>query len=64
MCNECLQVPCHPRCPNADITPLLECDICGHDIYEGETIYQIDGKTICEECIEDSRTTAEGYDGF
>lgn len=27
------------------------CDLCGGEIYEGETIYEIDGKMIHEDCL-------------
>jgi len=52
MCDECHRNPCHPRCPNAIEPPVIEtCDNCNGDIHVGETYYEIDGETICEECI-------------
>lgn len=29
------------------------CDFCGGEIYEGETIYSIDGQCIHEDCLHD-----------
>ncbi len=29
------------------------CDFCGGEIYEGESIYLIDGQRIHEDCLED-----------
>lgn len=59
MCEECRATPCHPRCPNAINTPVCECEMCGYEIYEGSTIYIIEGKTYCEECIDECKTSAE-----
>lgn len=60
MCAECGYYPCHPRCPNADEPRVVcKCDVCGNDIYEGDTMYVIKDDNICEECIEDGETTAE-----
>ena len=60
MCKECLQTPCHPRCPNADGPEVFgECDGCGNEIYDGDEYYEIDGKIYCEDCIIDFRKTAE-----
>lgn len=59
MCMECRRSPCHPRCPNAVHIPVCECEQCGSEIYEGETMYVINGENICENCITDSRTYAE-----
>ena len=59
MCMECRQTPCHPRCPNATHTPVCECEQCGYDIYEGDTMYVINGKNICESCIDECKTYAE-----
>lgn len=28
-----------------------ECDICGFEIYRGETCYRVNGETICEDCL-------------
>lgn len=59
MCEECLQTPCHPRCPNAAHTAMYYCSICGTEIYEGDTMYVIEDENICEECVLDAKTTAE-----
>lgn len=29
------------------------CDECGGDLYEGDTVYKIDGDVICEDCLSD-----------
>ena len=34
------------------------CDHCGGEIYEGDTVYDIDGQRIHEDCLEDF---ARGY---
>ena len=62
MCQECRQSPCHPRCPNAVTNTICMCDVCGDEIYEGEPVYVILGKNICERCIEDARTYADFED--
>lgn len=32
--------------------PVLHCAGCGDGIYEGEEYYEIDGKTLCLNCME------------
>ena len=52
MCEFCRQIPCHPRCPNAD-EPKFDhyCPICGNGIYEGEEyIENDDGECIHYDC--------------
>ncbi len=45
--------------PPAEDPPVMECPICGAELYEGDTIYTMqDGKGhektfACEHCIED-----------
>lgn len=34
MCDECLQSPCHPRCPNADQPEYFRCAMCGMEIID------------------------------
>lgn len=36
-----------------------KCDICGEDIYEGETYYEIFDENICENCIKECRRYGE-----
>lgn len=36
------------------------CDVCGEPIYVGDDYYKIDGKDICDDCINDFRKVAEG----
>lgn len=65
MCTECLQHPCHPRCPNADEPPVVcLCENCDAEIREGETMYVISGYKFCEDCVEDGLTHAELEDDF
>lgn len=33
--------------------PKRHCDRCGEPLYEGDTIYDIDGEIICEKCLWD-----------
>ena len=46
-----------------DEPALFFCDECNGDIYEGDEIYNIDGDTICTECLADyfnwAKTTAD-----
>ena len=62
MCQECMRTPCHPRCPNADIPVLYHCENCDCEIFEGDTIYKIDGAVYCEDCIYEFKTYAERGD--
>ena len=32
------------------------CDFCGGEIYEGDTVYDIDGQRIHEDCLGDFRS--------
>lgn len=64
MCEECRMTPCHPRCPNAKNIPVCKCEMCGEEIYEGDTMYVIEGKNICESCIDECRTYAEFEDEY
>lgn len=53
MCEYCRQIPCHPRCPNAEEVIIGVCDICGDDILEGYTFYEMpDGTIVDEDCVE------------
>ena len=61
MCSVCHMNPCHPSCPNADDPPAVYyCDGCGGEIYEGDDYFEIADGKYCENCVEDSRKTAEG----
>lgn len=60
MCSLCHRTPCHPRCPNAPEPPVVHvCDQCGDPIYEGDDFYELNDEKWCEECVRDSRKTAE-----
>ena len=58
MCQECMQTPCHPRCPNASYKPVCECDMCGDDIYEDDVMYIVNDNNICERCMDECKTYA------
>lgn len=32
--------------------PIYFCDECNGDIYEGDSIFKIDGDKICEDCLD------------
>lgn len=54
MCKECLQYPCHPRCPNApEPKPVENCYRCGGGIYPEDEYAKIDGVCYCESCIDE-----------
>lgn len=59
MCEVCRQTPCCSGCPNAEPTRICICEMCGEDIYEGETMYVIDDYKYCENCIDQCKTYAE-----
>lgn len=60
MCNICHQSPCHPRCPNApDPLTVFECSDCSHEIYEGETYWELLGEQHCAYCIDEALTEVE-----
>lgn len=60
MCDICRQTPCNSRCPNAPEPPVFGiCVNCKEEILDGYDYYDIDGDIWCEECIDDSRKTAE-----
>ena len=64
MCDECLQFPCHPRCPNAPDPPAVYvCSGCGDDIHDGEDYWEIMGEQFCEKCIKEARGIAV-YDPY
>lgn len=52
MCEFCYQYPCNIACPNSDEEAVTNCDLCGTGITRGETYYTVDGKEICENCID------------
>lgn len=54
MCAVCMQMPCHPSCPNApEPKPMFRCSKCGEGIFEGDK-YFLDGNLeICEECMKE-----------
>lgn len=64
MCEECLQHPCHPRCPNAPDPPMVYvCSGCGDPILAGEDYYDLVGEQFCEGCVLEARKVAV-YDPY
>ena len=64
MCDECLQFPCHPRCPNAPDPPAVYvCSGCGDDIHDGEDYWEVMGEQFCEKGIKEARGIAV-YDPY
>lgn len=60
MCDICGKYPCDSRCPNAPEPELFgKCCMCGEKIFDGDTYYDIEGEYWCEDCIDESRKTAE-----
>ena len=59
MCEICKQTPCSSGCPNAELTKVCECEMCGADIYEGEVMFVIDDCNYCQDCIRQCKTYAE-----
>ena len=52
MCDECRQIPCHPRCPNA-APPKVRgtCLQCGEELLDGYDYYVDDERnTFCSSC--------------
>ena len=37
---------------------VVECEVCGDAICEGDEYYNICGEVVCEQCVEMSRRTA------
>lgn len=45
-----------------DDVVVAHCDLCGGEIYGGESMYRIDSKTICDDCLLDfAKTYFEEY---
>ncbi|MBQ3133916.1 MAG: hypothetical protein IJC17_06570 [Clostridia bacterium] len=60
MCEICLQTPCASGCPNAAIVPERRiCAWCDSPIFD-EYYYDIDGDTVCAECLEECRCSVAG----
>lgn len=60
MCEICRQYVCPSSCPNAPEPPVFaRCSMCGAEILEGEEYHEIINEPVCEECVFDSRKTAE-----
>ena len=60
MCEICHKYTCPSSCPNAPAPQrFARCSACGADIIDGDDYYDIDGDYYCEDCIYESRKTAE-----
>lgn len=40
------------QCNDAEAEPIVCCDKCGEQLYEGDTVYRIDDDIFCEKCCE------------
>lgn len=52
------------RIPEPPLDPpeprvVCRCELCGDEIYEGDTIYRFRPYVICERCVEDRKDYAE-----
>lgn len=53
MCEICNQIPCHPRCPNAEEKVVDICSCCNDEIMEGYNYYILpSGDAICTDCAD------------
>ncbi len=52
MCSECLQYPCHPRCPNApEPRAIHKCAYCDEGIIAGDEMVEYGGNYYHADCI-------------
>ena len=52
MCAVCGFFTCHPSCPNApEPKSFGECEECRDEIYDGEEMVEIEGKTFHYDCL-------------
>lgn len=57
----CLHIPCMWGCPNApeEITeeeekePIIQCDHCGAELYEGDLYLDAKNAMVCKKCVEE-----------
>lgn len=48
-----------------EVKAVLNCDLCGDEIFEGDYYYDLNGEVICENCVESARKVAGvNYDAF
>lgn len=63
MCDECLKVPCDPRCPNAPEPPVIcLCGNCGDEIHKGDEIYDFEDYIWCKHCVDKCFCVADSED--
>lgn len=57
MCDLCMRFPCITGCPNSAEPPIVaQCATCGHSIYQGEEITEINSALYHVECLENLTT--------
>ncbi|MCR2047918.1 hypothetical protein NSB25_11540 [Acetatifactor muris] len=57
MCEICGQIPCHPRCPNAEEPDgKCTCIKCGYGIMEDDEYLETAEGPVCMECLDDMST--------
>lgn len=49
----------HYRRDIYEVEPVMECEICHQEIYEGDIYYDVKGLIMCTECISDCEREAE-----
>lgn len=49
----------HYRFHIYEVDPVMECEICHQEIYEGDIYYDVKGLIMCTECISDCEREAE-----
>ena len=53
MCSECRHDPCVSGCPNYNPITYGVCTRCGDSFLEGESIYDVENGSLCEDCFKD-----------
>ena len=56
MCSLCFQIPCVSRCPNKGEVfrePIIQCDLCGEELYENDEYLDAEYGMVCKRCVED-----------
>lgn len=53
MCDECRQIPCHPRCPNFEPTIVHFCPSCLEGLEAGDEVFFVLDEKLCHTCAHD-----------
>lgn len=61
MCSICLHLPCLWGCTNApekvteeeEKEPVIQCDYCGAELFEGDEYLDAENAMVCKECVEE-----------